>query len=97
MSKEQDSNKTMEKIREKFLKWVEDYADRKLTDPAEIEKAFKFLTLELRNRDFMRKLMHGEKALALRLIKFLPEDAELRKKYIKMTNPDTASLFDNIK
>ena len=83
----------MEVLREKFLQWVEDYADRKITSDKEIDRAFKFLNLDLRNRHMEQIKIQGDKSLALRLIKFLPKDGKVREKYIELTNPEIKPLL----
>ena len=83
----------MAELRMKFLQWFKDYAEGKITSEEQIDKAYKFLRLEQQNRNLTRLTEQGNKSLALRLIRFLPNDDEMKKKYIQMTNPELQPLL----
>jgi len=71
---------------EKAMGWINDYFTGKMADDGKISKAIKMVQFGVKMTHLNQIRVQGDKSLAIRLLKFLPEDK--RKDYIAVTNPE---------
>ncbi len=75
-------------IGNKALSIMEEYLDGKRQGTDKVGFAAKMVTAALKVEHMNQLSDHAKKSFALRLMKYLPVDEELRKQYIKLTNPE---------
>lgn len=86
-------NKQMEGISDKALKCVDGFFDDKKGAKEKIKEALKVIGFKVSLKRMEEINERGNKSLALRLIKFLPQDKGIREKYILLTNPEVKPLL----
>ena len=76
---------------DKAMGWINDYFEGKSADENKINKAIKMVQFGVKMVHMDQIKEQGNKSLALRLIRFLPEN--VKQDYIKMTNPEVTPLL----
>ncbi len=74
------------KLGEKYLEWLEEYAEGQDLPNDKIEKAMKILQLSVKTSHIMQINENSRRSQSIRLIPYIP--VENRDKYIALTNPE---------
>jgi len=88
-----DFRNRVQGIADKGLNIMEEYFDGKRQGVDMVKEASHMIRegVKIEHMNQLRK--QSDKSLAIRLLKFLPDD-DTRKEYIKMTHPDASKLLD---
>lgn len=90
----EDFREKMMGIGHKALKIMDDYFEGKSTeDPEKVKHAVRMIGASLKVEHMNQVQEISRKSQALRLIKYLPQDDQLRQTYIVLTNPETRPLL----
>ena len=82
------------KVSEKALSIIDSYFGSEKVDLKKVDIAAKMVGFGVKIEHINQIKEQGDKSLALRLMKFLP-DKDVREKYIKITNPEVAPLLES--
>ena len=88
-----DFRDRMTAMGDKALTIMDDFLNGTGGDATKIKYAAMMITGALKVEHMNQVRDHTRKSLALRLIKFLPNDPDIRDKYIALTNPETKPLL----
>ena len=83
----------VQKVGDKALNVIDEYFDGKRDSAEKVSEAMKMVQSSIKIEHMNQIKGHLDRSLALRLIKFLPEDNETRNEYIRITNPEIQHLL----
>ena len=80
-------------VADRGLEIMEEYFAGTRHGTDKVAEATKMISMGVKVEHMNQMKEQGDKSLALRVIKYLPRDAEVREKYVRMTNPELSNLL----